>query len=58
MQPAPDPLEADWIVTCHTAGCDVVDVPVAIVADDWPAPTVVCGRCGNPITDIRKVMRI
>lgn len=42
-------------VTCHTAGCPVDGQ--TFVVDMYPNETepiwrAVCGRCGNPVTDI------
>ena len=35
-------------VQCHTEGCGNRDIPVTMHCLDL----VVCGACGNPITDI------
>lgn len=46
--------------TCHTQGCTNAGIPVPIappvdIITDEPVPppwTVLCGACGEPITDI------
>jgi hypothetical protein len=46
-------------VTCHTEGCENVDLPIEVPpltfhdpdTGEYVAATVVCGVCGNPITD-------
>lgn len=48
----PDPTR-DATVTCHTDGCGNEDAPILINVPDVPAPYVVCGVCGLPITDIK-----
>lgn len=35
-------------VTCHTDGCENADVAIPFVD---PADTVICGPCGQVITD-------
>lgn len=48
--------------TCHTPDCqnDGVEIAVDVVTEDpetgeaLPAPTFLCGPCGNPITDIEE----
>ena len=48
-------------VTCHTHGCAkeneaVPDVPVTVTGEDGnetPEDAVICGVCGQPITDIQ-----
>jgi hypothetical protein len=54
------PLEPGWhyaTVTCHTPGCPKDDEPVpgCAVPDvpaDWGWAGIICGGCGQPITDI------
>lgn len=48
------------IVTCHTEGCRSADVPVSVATtvtdeetgEERSVDGVVCGACGNPITDV------
>jgi hypothetical protein len=41
-------------VTCHTVGCSNGATPITVdVPDDPPEPSVTCGVCSQPITDIR-----
>ena len=48
------------VATCHTAGCENDGIPVDVgdltytdeeTGEEYPM-TVVCGPCGNPITDV------
>jgi hypothetical protein len=48
-----EPGETAYRVTCHTAGCDNADAELEIFWLDADGdPTVVCGVCGQPITDV------
>jgi hypothetical protein len=52
-------------VTCRTDGCANADARIPVTAIRWddagrelgpdPAPFVVCGVCGVPITDVEPV---
>jgi len=46
MSDEPDLVEAT--VTCHTRGCLNENIPIAILLTG----TVICGPCGQVITDI------
>jgi ribosomal protein S27E len=35
-------------VTCHTDGCENAGIPILFID---PADTVICGPCGQEITD-------
>lgn len=37
-----------WIVTCHTKGCENENIGIEFFD---PADTVICGPCGQEITD-------
>ena len=39
-------------VACHTEGCENLDIVIEIPSYDQE-PTVICGPCGNVITDIK-----
>lgn len=42
--------------TCHTGGCANADEAIPFSwddADDMPAPSVTCGVCAQPITDVQ-----
>jgi len=41
----------DFIVTCHTEGCDNADIPIDIIVED-AEPIVICGVCSVTIIDI------
>lgn len=38
-------------VTCRINGCGNKDIPLTINVPNEPDPRVVCGPCGNDITD-------
>jgi hypothetical protein len=40
------------VVTCRTAGCSNGTIPITVIVPDVPDPFVICGVCGQPITDI------
>ena len=40
-------------VVCHTDGCENKDI-VILVDADGDEPTVICGVCSQPITDVTK----
>jgi hypothetical protein len=40
-------------VTCHTEGCENQDIAIVVPLVD--GGNVVCGVCGNEITDIQEV---
>ena len=42
---------ASYIATCTTVGCENADIPIQVTADATD-PTVICGPCGQPITNI------
>ena len=42
-----------YIVTCHTTGCENENIAIQFVD---PADTVICGPCGQEITDIVEVV--
>lgn len=48
------PEMAEFNVTCHTTGCENSEIVILInaVAD---SPYIICGPCGNQITDIVNV---
>ena len=46
---------ADFIVTCHTDGCENSDIAI-IIGADAENPIVVCGPCGQQITDVQPVV--
>ena len=37
-----------YIVTCHTKGCSNDGIGIEVIN---PEPTVICGGCGQEITD-------
>lgn len=43
--------------TCRTSGCSMDGVPVDVRAEQNPDGVyrVVCGACGQPITDLQQV---
>jgi hypothetical protein len=41
-----------YIVTCHTVGCENKDIGIEVVD---PVETVICGPCGQEITDKQQV---
>ncbi|MGM7422784.1 hypothetical protein [Cellulosimicrobium sp. CpK407] len=47
----PDEDRITWIVTCRTPGCENADQPVHVLAPEHE-PHVVCGPCGNEITNL------
>jgi hypothetical protein len=38
--------------TCHTAGCENVNVPITLVVVPMDCDTAMCGPCAQPITDV------
>jgi hypothetical protein len=46
-----DIVFSDFIVTCHTDGCQNEDIPITISADA-ENPKIVCGPCAHFITDV------
>ena len=44
----------EYTATCHTEGCGNAGTPIEMVwADEYGPPgTVVCGPCGQQITDL------
>jgi hypothetical protein len=38
----------NYLVTCHTSGCENENIEIEFLD---PLPTVICGPCGNEITD-------
>jgi uncharacterized Zn finger protein len=40
-------------VTCHTPGCGNAETGLEVWVTDTPDPLVVCGPCGQQITDIQ-----
>jgi hypothetical protein len=42
---------ADYVATCHTKKCINEDIPITI-ASDANSPLIVCGPCGQYISDI------
>jgi hypothetical protein len=41
----------EMVVTCKTVGCENKDVSITVNVPDEPNPRVICGPCGNEITD-------
>lgn len=41
-------------VICHTDGCENFDILIEVVT--YQGYTVICGPCGQPITDITPVI--
>ena len=39
--------------TCHTDGCANADIPIVLSVPDGTNPFVVCGVCGQQITNIQ-----
>lgn len=38
-------------VVCHTEGCENEDITIEVLADAQ-SPVVICGPCGQEITDV------
>jgi hypothetical protein len=45
-----EPTFLEMTVTCRTPGCDNADVPLVLTVVQ--PPYVVCGVCGQQITDV------
>jgi hypothetical protein len=41
----------DITVTCHTDGCENKDIAISITIPNEENHRVICGPCGNDITD-------
>jgi hypothetical protein len=41
-----------YLVTCHTTGCENENISIELID---PEPTVICGACGQEITDKQQV---
>jgi hypothetical protein len=52
MTDTPEPTYVDRTATCHTEGCANADLAIPLQVPDEPDPTVVCGVCGQPVTDL------
>lgn len=48
----PEPVFVNATVTCHTPDCGNAEIPLDIQVVDTDSPVVICGPCGQPITDV------
>lgn len=47
-----EPILVQVVATCHTEDCQNADVPIQVQVVEGPDPYVVCGPCGQRITDL------
>lgn len=47
----------DYTATCHTEGCENENIAIVVPAAATD-PNVICGPCGNQITDLVPVVEV
>lgn len=52
-QPEEEIGTREAVVTCHTDGCPNAEHAISLDIPDVTEPQVVCGPCGNTISDIQ-----
>lgn len=45
---------AEYDVACRTKGCPADGEVLTIQAEDTESPSIYCGACSQPITDIKR----